>query len=338
MARYFDLPIFDDLTIEQQAALNETAPLALSGGPGTGKSVVSLWRHIRNYEIGEKKSMLLTYTKTLEHYLKGAAESYNQESSDNIDRTYYWLTYNKLNYDEIIIDEAQDVSVDKIKKVKIYSQNISYAADDKQKLYSRGCEESELEKMFPKNIKYTLRTNFRNSKEIIEFTRSVFINTLIPQDVIHNKAETGNKPILIITNGDINIELDTIMSIISDYSEETHNIGILVTGRKSVGIYHELISKRLDDPTKCTKYENTMPHFQGMERIHVTTFKSSKGIEFDTVIIPGFDRINWMIECSNTISDKDYYVAITRAKKNLLLLCKNRPLKADLNTLKIEEL
>ena len=35
---YFNLPQITQLTIPQQAALNETKQIALSGGPGTGKS------------------------------------------------------------------------------------------------------------------------------------------------------------------------------------------------------------------------------------------------------------------------------------------------------------
>ena len=69
MPYFFKLPTITDLTIGQQAALNEPNPIAISGGPGTGKSVVSLWRHIRNYGTGSKRSLLLTYTKTLEKQL-----------------------------------------------------------------------------------------------------------------------------------------------------------------------------------------------------------------------------------------------------------------------------
>jgi hypothetical protein len=57
---YFNLPQITQLTISQQTALNEIKQIALSGGPGTGKSVVSLWWHISNYQRG-KKSLLLTY-------------------------------------------------------------------------------------------------------------------------------------------------------------------------------------------------------------------------------------------------------------------------------------
>ena len=68
------LPTFTDLTPNQRLALEEEDAIALSGGPGTGKTVVSLWRHIRNHELFQKKSLLLTYTKTLEYYLRQIAK------------------------------------------------------------------------------------------------------------------------------------------------------------------------------------------------------------------------------------------------------------------------
>ena len=44
---YFNLPTIPALTISQQAALDESGQISISGGPGTGKSVVSLWTIVR---------------------------------------------------------------------------------------------------------------------------------------------------------------------------------------------------------------------------------------------------------------------------------------------------
>ena len=44
MAEYnFNLPPITQLSLDQQNALNEPNPIALSGGPGTGKTVVSIF-------------------------------------------------------------------------------------------------------------------------------------------------------------------------------------------------------------------------------------------------------------------------------------------------------
>ena len=77
MAYSFTLPRLLELTEHQQVALNTVGTLVLKGGPGTGKSVVSLWRHLENHRLG-KKSLLLTFTLNLEYYLKAALRSIEQ--------------------------------------------------------------------------------------------------------------------------------------------------------------------------------------------------------------------------------------------------------------------
>ena len=109
MAYFFKLPSITDLTIGQQAALNEPNAIAISGGPGTGKSVVSLWRHIRNYGTGTKKSLLLTYTKTLETYLAASAKSENINAGNAINRTYWWTTHEPVSYTHLTLPTNREV-------------------------------------------------------------------------------------------------------------------------------------------------------------------------------------------------------------------------------------
>ncbi len=178
--------------------------------------------------------------------------------------------------------------------------------------------------------------NFRNSKEILEFTRPVFPNILIPQESINQAKQTGLKPIMKITGWGDDSDLESIMSIIDDFQGDTHNIGILVPSQKDVTKYFDFIKDQLSSPIQCTKYQGDMSDFNGLSGIHITTFKSSKGTEFDTVIIPNFDRFDWYIDNTTTITDKDYYVAFTRTKTNLFLICRKNPYKGDTRTFEIE--
>jgi superfamily I DNA/RNA helicase len=59
-----------------------------------------------------------------------------------------------------------------------------------------------------------------------------------------------------------------------------------------------------------------------IKNVHITTFKSAKGLEFDTVIIPNFHKyqeVDNLPECLH-LKWQDYYVAITRARSNLYLI------------------
>ncbi|SNR33925.1 3'-5' exonuclease [Lutibacter flavus] len=327
MAYYFNLPASTELTRDQQLAVDETEPIALSGGPGTGKTVVNLWRHIFNYTNGTARSLLLTYTKTLEHYLRQSASSRNINASRNIDRTYRW-TYgkNKSHYDEIIIDEAQDVEIDRYNIIKRHSDQCTYGADEAQSLYAeKSCSVQQLKQLFPNNEEYTLDVNFRNSQEILLFTKAVFPSVFIPQRTINNAEVTGIKPIVQTVGWDEDEIIANIEEIVKAYASDTHNIGILVPGKNQVTkLYNELESR-----INCSKYEGEMSEFESFENVHITTFKSAKGVEFDTVIIPNFDSYKWFIAKTHNIGMNDYYVALTRSKINLFLINK---FDLDVNT------
>ena len=59
-----------------------------------------------------------------------------------------------------------------------------------------------------------------------------------------------------------------------------------------------------------------------MNNIHITPFKSAKGLEFDAVIIPCFDAL-LNIDYFRRIDWKDFFVGVTRAKSRLFLFSNN---------------
>ncbi len=321
MAYFFRLPLITELTAAQQAALDDPRPIAITGGPGTGKSVVALWRHIRNYGTGGNQSLLLTYTKTLEHYLTLACVQEQPEAGRHVSRIFLWTTYNAKPYDEIIVDEAQDVGKDKYDAIKEYSNLITYGADDQQIVYpSNGMNQAVLAELFPNNIEYLLDENFRNTFEIMSFIKWVFPNNLIDQndvDSLPGKGRNGPLPIYHNCNGRQDLEIKIILEIIQRFESDTHNIAVLVPFKKNVEYYHgELVKKGIN----ASSYQSEDADFEELKNIHVTTFKSSKGVEFDTVIIPNFDKRNYILGWSHLISENDYFVALSRAKRNLFLL------------------
>ncbi len=80
---------------------------------------------------------------------------------------------------------------------------------------------------------------------------------------------------------------------------------------------------QLKDKVECSYYHNKLQEVDfTISNIHITTFKSSKGLEFDTVIIPNFEDFYRNIEISEKtfVKENDYYVAFTRAKNNLFII------------------
>lgn len=326
---YFNLPAITQLTIPQQAALNETRPIALSGGPGTGKSVVSLWRHISNYEKG-KHSLLLTYTTTLKQYLKACCRTKNNNAAPNVGTSYRNRPH--TNWSEIIVDEAQDLENGYYKDIKQYGI-ISYGADDSQILYRDHCsKESELRTIFPNNIPYVLNKNFRSTQRIVQFAKQAFPNAYIPQNIITGLANNvGEWPVLLISR-DASKQIDAIVQIINSFRADDHNIAILLPFKEEVNNlvvsvgnnvrYYEDILKAKGIPFSIY-YEDKkrFPYGAGdISNLHLTTYKSAKGLEFDTVIIPNFDLFPRICQDSYVNDWNDFYVACTRARSNLYLI------------------
>lgn len=313
MAYFFRLPKFTDLTIEQRAVLNELNAIAVSGGPGTGKSVVALWRHIQNHDMGKKKSLLLTYTVSLETYLASSAKSENQTAGENVSRTYWWLTHNASNdYDEIIVDEAQDVAKNNYERLKGLTPMLSYSADDNQILYpNNATTERELIEIF-NNPLYTLRANYRNTIELGRFVKAMFPDTMISEG-----STRGPKPKLVLRNEKSPDQVQIVKEVIETFQEENHNITVLVPLKDDVHRWHKLL---VDLGLICSKYVNGQNELKVIENIHVTTYKSCKGLEFDTVIIPNFNKFEEYLKRLYVVEPNDFYVVFTRTRRNLILI------------------
>lgn len=328
---YFNLPQITQLTISQQAALNEMNQIALSGGPGTGKSVVSLWRHISNYQR-HKKSLLLTYTTTLARYLNACCKTQSLDAAKNVGRSYRDSNRIKEGWTEIIIDEAQDLPKDYYKAIL----KVSYGADDSQILYpSQGITQRELKGLFSNNVDYVLDKNFRSTQRIMQFAKRVFPDAYIPQSTIEGLSNNvGELPTLLITgrnqwNDEIerfdisNVKQnESIIRIINSFRSDTHNIAILVPFKKHAQAFENVL-KENNITDYSIFYEDHTGRFpdgcEEIKNVHITTFKSAKGLEFDTVIIPNFHECNQICGQFN-IEWKDYYVGVTRARSNLYLI------------------
>jgi len=314
MSYQFRLPKIDDLTLDQQAAVFTDQPFHLKGGPVTGKTVVSLWRHIENWQRRGRRSLLLTYTKSLEYYLGNVAEREDGNAGSSIARTYKW-TMNPSEYDEIIVDEAQDVSVQKYQTIKKYAKMVSYGADERQSLYDHGCSESTLQELFY-NKTYELYENFRNSGEILRFVKNIFPHFVINEQL----AVRGQKPKLVIADNDNKVK-NVLKELIED-NPSTENLVILVPLQRQVDYYESILN---EIGASYSRYYHDGDEIETIQNIHITTFKSCKGLEFDTVIIPKFHLYRDNIKNLYVVSENDYYVALTRTRRNLFLLCDTVP-------------
>lgn len=166
--------------------------------------------------------------------------------------------------------------------------------------------------------------NFRCTKEIMEFVKQAFPSIAISQRMIDNIDKHGDKPSLLIGSWGVyeqtpRKEVDAILQIINDLRNDAENIAVLLPWKSSVRNYVAAFKDDLDDFSYY--YESKVDFPDGcppLKNVHITTFKSAKGLEFDTIIVPDFNKMPSIVGHYN-VDLKDFYVGCTRARSNLFL-------------------
>ena len=315
------LPKFEDLTKEQKDSVEIETNFVVSGGAGTGKTMVAIWRHIQNLQR-KQSSYLITFTHTLTYFLE-ILVSQEVTSNETINNANNFIkNISEIpNLEELIIDEAQDLSLEQHNILKAKFPNISFGVDNKQTLYHHSTNQKILEDLYQPKYSQKLQLNFRNSYLILELAKIIFPKYEITQKMIdYSKThfEVGDVPQLVIHQRKNFINL--FCSVIKSISKKD-NVAILVPTLELMEYYRGILDM-------CLGYENyTSYNYKdfgnirqiGISRIHLTTFHSSKGLEFDAVILPEFQLFS---------ESNQYYVGITRAKTELYLFSENiNPLK-----------
>ena len=143
----------------------------------------------------------------------------------------------------------------------------------------------------------------------------------------------GSPPILKLINN-IEQQNDAILDIINDFNDGVTNIAILLFFKNQFDSLETFLQMK---KITHSKYSSDQDTFSTIENVHLTTFKSSKGLEFDVVIIPEFNSYIRLINNQKyNVTSKDFYVALTRAKRNLFLISDN-DMNFDNSVLKVEK-
>jgi len=329
----FRLPKHNNLSRGQKRAIDEINPILVTGVPGAGKTVASIYRLSNSLSAGNN-TLLFTYNRMLRVAITNSTEHLGIKDSSIqsihrffINETGKWLTdYDKdekkltevlknISYDEFIFDEGQDQPIaiyDAFSKIG----KVSIGADDAQQLYDVSTTESKILDILPDLEQYELTENYRNSFEIFNFAKEfVPENARANDEILLEKLSKNSslKPQIYISNT-FNDTKELIKKVLN--ANKGANIGILVPSIHLVNEYYSLIK----DDYECSQYHSGLSEEEknktenDLQNILVTTFKSAKGMEFDTVMMLGFEQTK--PEFSN-----QYFVGATRAKTRLFIFC-----------------
>ena len=229
------------------------------------------------------------------------------------------------HYDYVYIDEAQDLNQVELQLLrKIAKKGFYVCADDGQKIYRTNYTWTEVGANFKGGRAKKLHKSFRSTYEIFKFSselqkRDTSLkgdNYVEPE---FDESMRGIKPIVIDCSNSILRDAELIKRINTYLKDNSDGkIGVLCRDRNLANEIHHTLNKVGIDSYLQTRGEK----IDFGVSIMITTLHSSKGLEFDYVIIPEFNE-----DTSLELDEKDdeywnnerklWYVAFSRARNKL---------------------
>jgi hypothetical protein len=243
----------------------------------------------------------------------------------------------RAQYGAVLIDEGHDFEPEWLKLVSQMvdpeTDSLLLLYDDAQSIYKkRSSLDFSLSSVGIKARGRTtiLKLNYRNSQEILDFAYK-FAREFISADedsdedhipIIAPESAGGSGPAPVFRSFDHQEEeIDFIVRCVNKWlvdGDKPNEIAILVPGKKRAkGISdqfdkHGIPNQYLFDKDKKAGYKPDQP------LVTVLSIHSSKGLEFETVVLAGADKIQYVAE---ELADQVrlMYVGMTRAKSKLLI-------------------
>lgn len=331
----------------------------LRGCAGSGKTTVAIYRLLRHTEQGNRvrlftyQNMLVSYIKNLvvkkekklqlDDYITTFHFWYNQvdgylntnhpPSASAILAALEKKVYKHNTVDELLIDEGQDLPVEIFEALPNVFNRVIVSGDIAQNVQGYPPDHVDrIEETLKNNHMpfkpYTLGQNFRNTYETYYFARQFIPKTnreVWDPNIINRikaRGRRGRKPIVIPYTDSV-VRDEHMRKVLLD--ARVGSVGILCpigpkgkeryTGESVEGVYDLITSWGLP----ATKYYSGCDKPTVLKRYIVTTFKSSKGLEFDVVVIPRINFFRKPSDLPNSTIQEEMYVASTRARGQLYI-------------------
>lgn len=325
----FCLPTDSSLTREQLSAIHKNNPVLIISESYIMNLICLL--KIAQCSICREKKVLFICSSDLTKFLlqeklsntsknsfitKKELETVYGINDKNIINTILNLKAKDIKYDEIFVDEGQDLSLNTYKILKELTPSLSISADNAPQINNRkeATNEEKITELFPSLIKYELDEIYRSAYELYKFAIQFIpynekANNEILLDRLKKKNSGADKPFVyeiqtlkdeIESINDIDINPTDNIVIALPYEDGKNNYDL------SVDKYHKELSKIL----YCSKY------YEGIEikklyHVVITTFENVKYLNPDCLILPQFDLSRSIVE------NEKIFDAITSTKNQI---------------------
>lgn len=326
----------------------------ITGFPGSGKTVVLLYSIVNlRKKDNNIKILIVEFTHALIKMLQAAINELSQDPKyqklhlEDVEiMTYYdFVKRTKTQYDCIVCDEVQDIPTTVIQCMKQRAKRVIVGGDPNQSIYTEDpkwqmppCTSLELDTLLNPS-KTNLTVIYRLTKKIISA-----INSFLPSmKILEGKASMvkTNVQIRLWKSADKQQETEHIMDEAISRINNNDTVGILVPTHNKIVAFANFALKIAQKPIwteqknqygnidfACLNMhlkENNIPmqyvangygNFTSDENlITLTTYHSSKGLDFDTVLLPFCNAFGMPSMVTPTL----FMVAMTRSRKDLFI-------------------
>lgn len=283
----------------------------VKGCAGSGKSILALWKVKQIQEENKGSFYFVVFTKTLKKYMEDGIKEIGLNDSRVV---YHWEWENKLdapNVDYLVVDESQDFSEDDIRLFRARANKalIMYG-DSAQQLYSFRQENPPISieeiAVLTKYPMEQLMFNHRLPKKIARFAE--YIETS-GDDLAERCKTEGIELPKILEYNNLKEQLDAIIDLIKNRGYD--DTGILFPKNEHVVYAYNYFKKQgLEVEAKFNRsidldFSTSLPK--------LTTYHSSKGLQFEAVFLPDCEEIS-------DATQNALYVAVTRTYQDLFVM------------------
>lgn len=338
------VPSINDLDTSQRKVVEHTpydAAIVVTGPPGSGKTSIAVLRSQVLLSNGFTNMLVILYNHSMYGFLRTIFSRMNLINNLRIETkdSYFWtlayrlglnlfntydsyeVKYRKVldyllerpintSYSVIMIDESQDFSQKEIQILRKMSKNIIAVGDYDQSIYSTDLSPV----VFAGINSYRLETIYRFGKIIAKIAQPFAQSYNSLEDMVVTTSNTqayrvecrdnATEKISQILSNKLNA--DTTTAIISPFKEK------LVKLKSALASYgHSTFYADLNKELRNYNFDSRTP-------LLISSF-SAKGMEFDCVILYGFDGERIKSSMGDKINEL-LFVSITRTSNELYII------------------
>jgi superfamily I DNA/RNA helicase len=357
---------YNQLSGEQKGVIRrisrESGNLFVEGPPGSGKTLISLYTLRDIINESNVRPLLMMYNHSLYGYLTSALKELDIQDNLTIvtKDKFFWdkaagfgikppdfkakyeSKYNFLlsylineniqkEFDVTIVDEIQDLMPEEWDLIKRMSKRVLTLGDFNQGVYKTNLTRDSIKNY---GVFESLSQIFRFHKNIARLAKIFSKNNEDLESKVSKESQTQPQIIDVTTQS----EFSKIAEILNQIKIFRKRIGVISPDNEKLKSLSEYLrNSNIEHDFYISNIDLRTHDFNSTTPLLISSF-SSKGLEFEHVVLFGFDKTSGIIsrlQSDNKLKDI-IYVSITRTNSNLYII-RTPETVHQLKELKIEE-